>query len=109
MALVGAHRSPPLIVAMPAHHDKIARGPRAAPPVPRLPWQPAVAEADEQVVRERWAGYDSLMLVFSLLTIGMLVVGVAVEMGPSSRSILAYADTAVCLVFLTDFGFSWGS
>lgn len=53
--------------------------------------------------RERWAGYDALMLGFSLLAIGMLVVGVAVELGPSSRSILAYADTAVCLVFLTDF------
>jgi len=88
---------------MPPHHNKIARGPRAAPPVHLLPWQPAATETDQQVLRERWAGYDALMLGFSLLAIGMLVVGVAVEMGPSSRSILAYADTAVCLVFLTDF------
>jgi len=67
-----------------------------------MPVTPA-PDAQPQLVRERWAGYDALMLGFSLLAIGMLVVGVAVELGPSSRSILAYADTAVCLVFLTDF------
>lgn len=50
-----------------------------------------------------WAGYDIFMLVFSLIAIGMLVIGVAVELGPSSRSILAYADTVVCVVFLVDF------
>lgn len=52
---------------------------------------------------ERWAGYDAIILAFSLVAIGMLVLGVAVELGPSSQSILAYADTAVCLVFLVDF------
>jgi voltage-gated potassium channel len=67
-----------------------------------MPVTPA-PDAQPQLLRERWAGYDALMLGFSLLAIGMLVVGVAVELGPSSRSILAYADTAVCLVFLTDF------
>jgi voltage-gated potassium channel len=66
--------------------------------------RPASKGCEEPVTAaERWAGYDALMLGFSLLAIGMLVVGVAVELGPSSRSILAYADTAVCLVFLTDF------
>jgi len=52
---------------------------------------------------ERWAGYNAFILAFSLIAIGMLVIGVAVELGPSTRSILAYADFAVCLVFLFDF------
>lgn len=75
----------------------------------RSPGPPAAAVREEDagqplpLTHERWAGYDALMLAFSLLAIGMLVVGVAVELGPSSRSILAYADTAVCLVFLIDF------
>jgi voltage-gated potassium channel len=88
---------------MPPHHAKISRVPRPAATQSQLPWQAPAGQSSPLLLRERWAGYDALMLGFSLLAIGMLVVGVAVELGPSSRSILAYADTAVCLVFLTDF------
>lgn len=88
---------------MPPPHTSFPRQAAAAQP-PRGPRAASEPAADATVTsRERWAGYDALMLGFSLLAIGMLVVGVAVELGPSSRSILAYADTAVCLVFLTDF------
>jgi len=76
------------------------------PQGPDVPPPGDISEAGEAAAvlpQERWAGYDALMLAFSLLAIGMLVVGVAVELGPSSRSILAYADFAVCLVFLADF------
>lgn len=88
---------------MPPPHTSFPRQ-AAAAQTPRGPRAASEPAADATVTsRERWAGYDALMLGFSLLAIGMLVVGVAVELGPSSRSILAYADTAVCLVFLTDF------
>lgn len=87
-------------------HSSLARGAEDSPSV-RMAARPASKGPNEPAtLEERWAGYDALMLAFSLLAIGMLVVGVAVELGPSSRSILAYADSAVCLVFLADFAVS---
>lgn len=88
---------------MPPPHTSFQQRTPASPSPRRIPCVSDAAPRSVFVDRERWAGYDALMLGFSLLAIGMLVVGVAVELGPSSRSILAYADTAVCLVFLTDF------
>ena len=52
---------------------------------------------------EKWAGYNALILLVSLIAIGMLTIGVVVELTPSARSLLAYADLIVCLVFLADF------
>jgi voltage-gated potassium channel len=86
-------------------------------PAPRDSWndptnplslsaRPRSRSQSDDESRDRWAGYDAFILAFSLLTIGMLVLGVAVELGPSSRSILAYADAAICMVFLVDFAVS---
>ena len=88
---------------MPPPHTSFAAKAVAAPPRLARSVCDAPEAASGTLLREQWAGYDALMLGFSLLAIGMLVVGVAVELGPSSQSILAYADTAVCLVFLADF------
>ena len=52
---------------------------------------------------EHWAGYNAVILLMSLIAIGMLAVGVIVELTPSARSLLAYADLTVCVVFLIDF------
>ena len=52
---------------------------------------------------EKWAGYNVLILLVSLIAIGMLTIGVVVELTPSARSLLAYADLIVCIVFLADF------
>lgn len=72
------------------------REPTASTPLPSPAERPGAA----------WAGYDAFMLAFSLIAIGMLVIGVAIEIGPANRSLLAYADTAVCVVFLVDFAVS---
>lgn len=52
---------------------------------------------------EQWAGYNAIILLFCVCAIGMLVIGETVQCDPPSRSILGYADLAVCLVFLVDF------
>ena len=52
---------------------------------------------------EKWAGYNALILLVSLIAIGMLAIGVVVELTPSARSLLAYADLFVCGIFLIDF------
>ena len=52
---------------------------------------------------EKWAGYNALILLVSLIAIGMLTIGVVGELTPSARSLLAYADLVVCGVFLVDF------
>lgn len=55
------------------------------------------------VDEEQWAGYNALILLVSLIAIGMLAVGVVIELTPSARSLLAYADLTVCVVFQIDF------
>lgn len=67
-------------------------------PIPRF-----LRQELPQVSEEQWAGYNAVILLVSLIAIGMLAVGVVVELTPSSRSLLAYVDLAVCGVFLIDF------
>lgn len=55
------------------------------------------------VSEEQWAGYNAVILLVSLIAIGMLAVGVVVELTPTTRSLLAYVDLAVCVVFMIDF------
>jgi len=55
------------------------------------------------VSEEQWAGYNAVILLVSLIAIGMLAVGVVVELTPTTRSLLAYVDLAVCAVFMIDF------
>ena len=64
---------------------------------------PYLREAKPRLNDEKWAGYNALILLVSLIAIGMLVIGVVVELTPSARSLLAYADLVVCGVFLVDF------
>jgi len=52
---------------------------------------------------ERWAGYNVVILLFCVVAIGMMVICETVPCDPSTRSILAYADLTVCVVFLVDF------
>jgi len=60
-------------------------------------------ETFANIKEEQWAGYNALILLISLIAIGMLVVGVVIELTPSARSLLAYADLTVCVVFQIDF------
>lgn len=69
--------------------------------VPRL-----VQQTFPHVSEEQWAGYNAVILLVSLIAIGMLAVGVVVELTPTTRSLLAYVDLAVCGVFMIDFGIS---
>ena len=69
--------------------------------VPRL-----VQQTFPHVSEEQWAGYNAVILLVSLIAIGMLAVGVVVELTPTARSLLAYVDLAVCGVFMVDFGIS---
>lgn len=69
--------------------------------VPRL-----VQQTFPHVNEEQWAGYNAVILLVSLIAIGMLAVGVVVELTPTTRSLLAYVDLAVCGVFMIDFGIS---
>ena len=69
--------------------------------VPRL-----VQQTFPHVSEEQWAGYNAVILLVSLIAIGMLAVGVVVELTPTTRSLLAYVDLAVCGVFMVDFGIS---
>ena len=64
---------------------------------------PILREASSQSNDGKWAGYNALILLVSLIAIGMLAIGVVVELTPSARSLLAYADLFVCGVFLVDF------
>ena len=64
---------------------------------------PILRKAKPRLNDEKWAGYNALILLVSLIAIGMLVIGVVVELTPSARSLLAYADLVVCGVFLVDF------
>lgn len=48
-------------------------------------------------------GYQFLMLVLCLYTLGVLAVQAAVRLAPETRSILDYADYAVCMIFVVDF------
>jgi voltage-gated potassium channel len=68
--------------------------------------QHSLRTAFPHVSEDAWAGYNALILLFSLIAIGMLAVGVVIEITPSTRSLLAYADFTVCLIFLVDFGIS---
>ena len=68
------------------------------PPIPQLMQQPSPPAA-----AEKWAGYDAVVLLVSLITIGMLAIGVVVELSPTTRSLLAYVDLVVCGIFLIDF------
>lgn len=65
-----------------------------------------VQQAFPHVSEEQWAGYNAVILLVSLIAIGMLAVGVVVELTPTTRSLLAYVDFAVCGVFMVDFGIS---
>lgn len=67
-------------------------------PLPKLMRQPLPPAAHEQ-----WAGYDAVILLVSLIAIGMLAVGVVVELTPTTRSLLASVDLAICGIFLIDF------
>jgi voltage-gated potassium channel len=69
--------------------------------VPRL-----VQQTFPHVSEEQWAGYNAVILLVSLIAIGLLAVGVVVELTPTTRSLLAYVDLAVCGVFMVDFGIS---
>ena len=64
---------------------------------------PTLRNAETLLNDEKWAGYNVLILLVSLIALGMLIVGVVVELTPSARSLLAYADLVVCGVFLADF------
>ncbi len=62
-----------------------------------------VRQTFPHVSEEQWAGYNAVILLVSLIAIGMLAVGVVVELTPTTRSLLAYVDLAVCAVFMIDF------
>ena len=53
---------------------------------------PILRNAEPYPNDEKWAGYNALILLVSLIAIGMLAIGVVVELTPSARSLLAYAD-----------------
>ena len=48
-------------------------------------------------------GYQLFMLVLCLFALGALAAQTAIRLEPQTRGILAYADYAVCAVFLVDF------
>ncbi len=52
---------------------------------------------------ERWAGYNLVILFCCLLALGLLATGDMGRADPEVRSLLDWADTAVCGVFLIDF------
>jgi voltage-gated potassium channel len=57
------------------------------------------APADE----ERWAGYNLVILFCCLVALGLLATGYVGRADPEVRSLLDWADTAICGVFLIDF------
>ena len=52
---------------------------------------------------EQSAPYLVFVLLLSIYAVGALAVSAFVELPPTMRSILAYADTAVCALFFVDF------
>jgi voltage-gated potassium channel len=52
---------------------------------------------------ERWAGYNLVILCCCIVALGLLVTGDMGRADPEVRSLLDWADTAVCGVFLIDF------
>jgi len=52
---------------------------------------------------ERWAGYNLVILFCCLIALGLLATGDMGRADPEVRSLLDWADTAVCGVFLIDF------
>lgn len=52
---------------------------------------------------ERWAGYNLLILFCCVVALGMLATGDIGRADPEVRSLLDWADTAICGVFLVDF------
>ncbi len=57
------------------------------------------ASADE----ERWAGYNLVILFCCLVALGLLATGDMGRTDPEVRSLLDWADTAICGVFVIDF------
>ena len=55
---------------------------------------------------ERWAGYNIVILFCCLVALGLLAGGDTGRADPEVRSLLDWADTAVCGVFLIDFDVS---
>ena len=52
---------------------------------------------------ERWAGYNLLILFCCIMALGLLATGDMGRTDPEVRSLLDWADTAICGVFLIDF------
>ncbi len=63
------------------------------------PASPDAARPDE----ERWAGYNLVILFCCLVALGLLATGDLGRADPEVRSLLDWADTAICGVFLIDF------
>jgi len=51
-------------------------------------------------------GYQALIFVVSLLSLGIMTAFAAVDLTPATRTILDTADTVVCCLFLVDFAVS---
>jgi len=51
-------------------------------------------------------GYQALIFVVSLLSLGIMTAFVAVDLTPATRTILDTADTVVCCLFVVDFAVS---
>jgi voltage-gated potassium channel len=63
--------------------------------------RPAAESAPE--AEERWAGYNLVILFCCLVALGLLATGDVGRANPEVRSLLDWADTAICGVFLLDF------
>ena len=66
----------------------------------------APADVDSHHHTNFSATYHLLMLVLSLYAIAALAAEVAIRMNPEIRTVLGYADYAVCMLFGCDFALS---
>ena len=61
----------------------------------------------DTLAKEQSAPYLVFVLLLSIYAVGALAVSTFVELPPSTRSVLGYADTAVCVLFFVDFLFTF--
>ncbi len=67
---------------------------------------PETAKNPDKADVDPFVGYQMLILVVSLLSLGVMASSAGFTLSPATRSVLDVADLVVCVLFLLDFGVS---
>ena len=78
--------------------------PKHARSIPRVILTPEVTTAPLPDTDDRTSAFQLVMVLLSLYVIAALIIEALVPLAPATAELLRWIDTAICLVFLADFG-----